>query len=164
MFWVVLAIVVVAIVVVVAVAVTVSRHKGNDSSASSANNGVSGSTTGNGGSTQSSGDTGVPTAPAAAIQTLVSQHGSGFESLPQFTVPSSAKGWLVHYLFNCAPYGSSGNFAIYVDDANGLTTSVAANELALAGGSTYYSYSHGTYSLQINSQCNWAAVVQTIPH
>lgn len=98
-----------------------------------------------------------------AIQTLFRQNGSGISTTPYFTVPSAAKGWLIHYLFNCASKGSPGNFRLYVKDSSGSPADVAANQLAMSGGNTYYNYTPGNYQLEINSGCAWTVVVQTIP-
>ncbi len=111
------------------------------------------------GSTGSTGTSSTTRAPAST--TLQSQHGSGFQDFPQFTVPSVAKGWLIHYLYDCA--GQPGNFVMYVENARGVAMSEAANEFGRRGGSTYYDDTPGTFRLSIASACAWAFEVQTNP-
>lgn len=100
---------------------------------------------------------------ASVPQTLQSQNGTGSQALSPFTVPASDKGWLIHYLFNCASLGSMGNLRIDVQSTSGSTVDTAANLEGVNGGSTYYNDTPGTYRLQIYTACDWAAVVQTIP-
>lgn len=105
----------------------------------------------------------VPTTPASTPQTLQSQNGAGVQLLSPFTVPPSDRGWLIHYLFNCASLGSTGNLRINVEDPTGSTLGTAANLVGVNGGSTYYDDAPGTYRLHIDTACDWAVVVQTIP-
>jgi hypothetical protein len=164
-FWFVVAAVVVVIIAIAAASVENNKLPSRAPVASSNNSGRSGSP-GSG----KSGDTGTiapapPTTTSASAPqtTLQSQDGSGNVSLPQFTVPSSAKGWLIHYLVNCAKIGQAANFSISVKDARDHPVDVAANQLWMTGGSTYYNYTPGRYALSIGSQCDWVVVVQTIP-
>ena len=106
----------------------------------------------------------APTTTTTAVpQTLLSVNGTGIQSLPQFTVQATAKGWLIHYEYNSA--GGNGFFQINVENATGLNSNQAVNELQDSGKSTYDNYSPGTYSLDINSPpaCSWTVVVQAIP-
>jgi hypothetical protein len=166
-FWFVVAAVV---VVIIAIAVANFENKKLPSRAvvaSSNHSGRSGSPgTGNSGKSRTTAPAPTTTTnPSAPQTTLQSQDGSGSESLPQFTVPSSVKGWLIHYLVNCANFGQAGNFAISVKNASDQPVAVAANQLGIrgVGGSTYFNFTPGTYALSIGSECDWVVVVQTIP-
>jgi hypothetical protein len=164
-FWVVVAAVVVVIIAIAAASVENDKLPSRAVVTSSNNSGRSGSPqSGNSDNTGTTAPAPPTTTSASAPQTtLQSQNGSGTESLPQFTVPSSAKGWLIHYLVNCANVGQAGNFSISVKDASDQPVDVAANQLGVKGGSTYYNYTPGTYALSIDSKCDWTVVVQTIP-
>ncbi len=158
LFWVV---VVAGVIVIVVLAVNKKSPTGGSSPVAS-NTGASTGSSGNTGSATTA-PASTTTTNASVAQTLQSQNGSGVQSLPQFTVASTEKGWLIHYLFDCSGRGSKGDFQVYVQDSKGRTVAVAANQLGTSGGSTYYSDTPGTYHLQVNSQCRWTVVVQTIP-
>jgi hypothetical protein len=164
-FWFVVAAVV---VIIIAIAVASAENTKLPSRAAVTSSNISGRSgspaSGNRGGTGTTAPAQTTTTGASAPQmTLQSQNGSGNESLPQFTAESSAKGWLIHYLFNCANVGQASNFAISVKDASDHQVDVAANQSGMNGGSTYYNSTTGTFSLSIVSECNWAVVVQTIP-
>ena len=59
--------------------------------------------------------------------------------------------------YDCSNYGSAGNFIV---DINGSTSSdVGPNELNTSGGGTDYYYDAGTFSFEIDSECNWSIAV-----
>jgi hypothetical protein len=164
-FWFVVAAVVVVIIAIAAASLENKKLPSRAVVASSSNSGRSGLPgSGNGGDTGTTAPSPPTTTSASAPQTtLQSQDGSRNESLPQFTVPSSAKGWLIHYLVNCANLGQAANFSISVKDASDRPVDVVANQFGMKGGSTYYNYTPGRYALSIDSECEWVVVVQTIP-
>lgn len=104
------------------------------------------------------------TRPAAPV-VLQTLSGSGIENGAQFTVPSGAKGWTLAWTYNCAAFGSSGNFVVniqgYGSAAN--TTDLGVNELASRGSGTEHYYDTGAFQLQMNSECKWTTKVATIP-
>ena len=59
--------------------------------------------------------------------------------------------------YDCSNYGSAGNFIV---DINGSTSGdVGPNELNTSGGGTDYYYDAGTFSFEIDSECNWSIAV-----
>jgi hypothetical protein len=109
---------------------------------------------------------GTTTAPAAKAtttpkakptsHTLISFSGNGIKNSPKFKTTSD---WTIHYSYNCANFGQSGNFAItYYTD--GSLEDVAVNELKKKGSGTAPIYDdNGTHYLSVNSECSWKVSV-----
>lgn len=76
---------------------------------------------------------------------------------PQFT--ESGK-WQMAWSYNCSNFGSSGNFGVTVNEPSSSTTyDQAPNELGTGGSGTDYYTNTGTFSLSVNSECNWTITV-----
>lgn len=92
-------------------------------------------------------------APAKAAKTVVlTTSGNGIKQTKSFTTGDD---WSVTYTFDCASFGSKGNFAISEDSGD-----VLANALATKGGDTTYKHSDaGTHSLSVDSECDWTLKV-----
>jgi hypothetical protein len=90
---------------------------------------------------------------------LWQQSGSGIQSGQQFTVPDTVKGWKEVWSYDCSGFGSQGNF---ITSINGSTDS-GTNQLGTGGGGTNYYYDSGTFSIDVNSECNWTDQAVTIP-
>jgi hypothetical protein len=115
--------------------------------------------------------TSAPTTTAAPVAPtkLQNRSGEGQRSLPRFTVPSSAKGWTLSYIYDCPSVGSTnagiGNFVIDVTGygSASVSTGQGPNEFGANGGATDTYDDTGTFSLDIDSDCHWTITVQTIP-
>jgi len=105
-----------------------------------------------------------PTKPPIPV-VLWSQSGSGIQSGPQFTVPSGDKGWDEIWTYNCANFGSSGNFVSSITGYGNAagTTDTGTNQLGASGSGTNHYYDTGTFAIQINSECAWTEKVMTVP-
>ena len=92
---------------------------------------------------------------------LWSASGQGAISGPQFTVPSTASGWIEQWSYNCSNFGSTGNFITSITGyANAVgTTDAGVNQLGASGSGSNYYYDSGTFSIQVNSECNWTESV-----
>jgi len=103
-------------------------------------------------------------APAAPV-VLWQQSGSGQASGQQFTVPAKDKGWNEVWTYNCASFGSSGNFISTINGYGGAssTTDGGANELGASGSSANHYYDTGTFSIDINSECDWTDEAVAVP-
>jgi len=66
----------------------------------------------------------------------------------------------IDWSYNCASFGSKGNFITTVYDSDGSLSDVAVNELAAKGSGVAPEYQGGTYYLQMNSECNWHVIVK----
>lgn len=92
----------------------------------------------------------------AAPKVLYQKAGSGTDSTPNFTAPTN---WNVVWTYNCASYGSSGNFQVTVEQAG--TGTLAAledtpiNQLGASGSGTQHYHYGGKLYLSINSECSW---------
>jgi hypothetical protein len=102
----------------------------------------------------SSGGGANPPPKAAAI--LLQESGNGIKNTGSFTVTGP---WQLIYTFDCASFGSSGNFIVEVADSSGRMVDIAVNELAAKGSSSSPQYTTGTLHLEINSECAWAVKV-----
>lgn len=91
-----------------------------------------------------------PKAPAKP-HTLLKASGSGIKNTAQFTAGDS---WTLHYSFNCANFGSSGNFV--VSDETGMPL---VNELKAKESGSSPQYTSGKHHLEINSECDWTVTV-----
>jgi hypothetical protein len=78
------------------------------------------------------------------------------------TTPTFAQSgnWTMSWNFNCAAFGSAGNFQVNVNQPSGdLTIDNGPNELAASGSGTDYYTDTGTFSLSVNSECDWSITV-----
>jgi hypothetical protein len=98
----------------------------------------------------------TPAAPAAK-KVLLDKKGSGINTTKKFT---AAGEWEIDWSYNCASFGSKGNFQIYVTSSDGSNDDVAANELGAKGSDISYEHQGGTYYLEMNSECNWHVIVK----
>jgi hypothetical protein len=96
------------------------------------------------------------TAPPAVVLNI---SGSGIKQTPDFTVTHDQ--WTIAYTFDCAAYGSAGNFAVDLTGVNGTNDSGAqgVNQLAPSGADTTTEHGAGTYYASINSECNWTVKI-----
>lgn len=85
--------------------------------------------------------------------TVLNQTGSGIKQTADFTV--TADQWTIAYAYNCANFGSSGNFTIEVDDADGSPSDIAVNELRTKNSSSTVEHGAGRFYLSIDSECDW---------
>jgi hypothetical protein len=97
---------------------------------------------------------------AAAPKVLIRFAGSGIENSAPFNVGSGPL--TVHYSFNCASFGQSGNFV--ADLLYGSQSSLNSDDLPIANGlamsgaqtTTVYPQDPGRdYYLSVNSECSW---------
>jgi len=114
--------------------------------------------------TATAADTAAPTSTSTAKTTakaktstvLPAMKGSGGKNTPKFTTGAD---WTIHYSFNCAGFGSKGNFQIYVYDGTSLGA-VGVNDLAAKGSGTAPIYGDsGSHYLTVNSECSWTVSV-----
>ena len=103
------------------------------------------------------------TAPAPVI--LWQQSGSGIESGQQFTVPPNVKGWNEVWTYNCSNFGQSGNFATNINGYGSAadTDDSGTNQLGMSGSGTDHYYDTGTFSIDVNSECDWTEEAVTVP-
>jgi hypothetical protein len=93
------------------------------------------------------------TTTVAAPKTLLDQQGSGTGNLEPFTVGGP---WHLTYSYNCANFGSAGNFQVYVKVGGELSfDDNGPNELKMSGSGSEYEPKGGTITLQVNSECEW---------
>jgi hypothetical protein len=109
-----------------------------------------------------SGTTTTSTVPSASV--LWTMSGSGDQSGPEFTVPSTATGWNEEWSFDCSNFGSVGNF---ITDITGfgsasITTDAGASQLGTSGAGANYHYDTGTFSIQVISECDWTETVVAV--
>ena len=107
-----------------------------------------------------------PTTTKPAVPVVVwQQSGSGQASGPQFTVPSSDKGWDEVWTYNCSAFGSNGNFATSITGFGGAasTTDAGANQLGPGGSGTNHYFDTGTFTIGVKSECAWTEKVVTVP-
>lgn len=105
----------------------------------------------------------TPTATATATATptpagpIFQQTGSGGTTTAPFQAPST---WTLNWTYDCAAFGSQGNFQVYVFQGSSLDFSDnGPNQLGASGtGSTHF-YSGGNLHLEINSECDWTVAV-----
>lgn len=100
----------------------------------------------------------VQSTAAPSTTVVLSKSGSGISRTKQFTIANDD--WSISYSFDCASFGSRGNFQIYVYDDGGDLVDVPANALAARGKDTVYETGGpGTFSLELNSECSWTVKV-----
>jgi len=105
-------------------------------------------------------DIGSP--PAAPKGVLLSMSGSGTETTEPFTVPSSARGWHVDWSYNCANFGTAGNFDfdVYQGTQPDFNDN-GPNQLGMKGEGVQHFYDTGTFHLETDSECDWTLLVGT---
>lgn len=145
----------VALVVGIVIGTAIGGSSKNDSSPS-----ASGST-----STSSSAPTAAksaaksaaPAAPAALAASVVLQtSGNGQKTTKTFTV---AANWSVKYTYNCASFGTQGNFVV-MEHGNALDGLPIVNTSGNKGSDVSYQHSDGGQrSLEVNSECDWTLTV-----
>ena len=91
---------------------------------------------------------------------LWQQSGSGIASGQRFTVPNSVQGWNEVWTYDCFNFSGSGNF---ITTINGSDTDTGNNQLGPGGHGTNYYYDTGTFSIDVNSECNWTDEAVTVP-
>ncbi len=64
--------------------------------------------------------------------------------------------WTLSWTYNCSNFGSQGNFDYFV---NGSSGDFGPNELGTSGSGTEYYTDTGTFSLTLNSECNWSVSI-----
>lgn len=76
---------------------------------------------------------------------------------PVFTQPGH---WLMSWSYNCANYGSPGNFIVDVQQpADDPNIDIGPNELGNSGSGTDFYYDAGSFQLAITSECDWSISV-----
>jgi hypothetical protein len=100
--------------------------------------------------------------PTLKLRTIATFTGSGIQNTPQFTVGGNGT-WKLLWAYNCASFGSSGNFIVSTDDMND-PNGVDVNELNTHGHGATYAYDDaGRHFLSVNSECNWRVRVIGTP-
>lgn len=71
-------------------------------------------------------------------------------------MPASAKGWHVNWTYNCASFGSEGDFdfEVYEGTQSDLNDS-GPNRLGKKGSGTQHYHDTGTFHLETGSECAW---------
>jgi len=157
--WIAIGAIVVVIIIIVA---SSSSKKNNDTTAATA----AGSTPTTAATPATAAAPTTTTTAASPVPTVVwTQSGSGQSSGAQFTIPSNAKGWNEVWTYDCSAFGSSGNFITTVNGFGGAagTTDQGVNELGANGSGTEHYYDTGTFSIDVNSECNWTDQAVVIP-
>ena len=104
--------------------------------------------------------TAAPPVTYKSVVIMPNKSGSGQASLAAFTIPANANGWNLGWAYNCAAFGSSGNFIVTVNGlGNTQTTDAGVNQLGNSGSSVESYYDTGTFQLVVNSECNWGLKV-----
>ena len=101
----------------------------------------------------------APTPKPTAAPPIFSASGSGIKTTADFTVPSE---WTLAYTYNCAAFGSTGNFLVegYNSDGSLDFTGPSVNELGAKGSSsTAVHADSGKKYLSIDSECSWTVTV-----
>ena len=106
-------------------------------------------------------------APAATAKTLLAITGNGIKTSKSFRASGDSVD--VTYSFNCAAFGSQGNFQIMFYGASALGPTmpdILANALAAKGSDTTTEYLNGAtgpFHVEINSECSWSVRVIGTP-
>ena len=98
----------------------------------------------------------VPSLPTAAPSTLLDISGQGTKSTQKFTASGD---WDLAYTYNCANFGSTGNFAVEITADDPTTLELPVDELGMSGASVEHYHDPGTFYLQITSECLWTVKV-----
>ncbi len=100
---------------------------------------------------------GASTLRAADTVTFTSAQVGTSGNTAQFTQTGN---WQMAWTYDCASFGSSGNFNVNVNQPSGdLATDAAPNELGMSGSGTDYYYDTGAFSLSVTSECTWSITV-----
>jgi hypothetical protein len=90
-----------------------------------------------------------------SARVVLTEYGKGTKSTATFSVLGD---WDLSYSFNCAVFGSEGDFI--VDGTNGGSYVIA---LAMQGkGTTHLHDGNGAMRLSINSECSWKIQVEQL--
>lgn len=87
-------------------------------------------------------------------EAVFSQSGSGITNTNPFRIKDS---WRLHYSFDCANFGQSGNFAADIETSRGnpVLSDTGPNLLQLRGEGSSYEPRGGRVFISINSECDW---------
>jgi hypothetical protein len=79
-------------------------------------------------------------------------------------VPANASGWDEDWSYNCASFGSSGNFITSITGYGNAagTLDSGANQLGAHGSGVNHYYDAGTFSISVNSECSWTEKIVTV--
>jgi len=107
---------------------------------------------------------GIPAASQVFATTLWSENGSGVESGPLFTVPSTAKGWIEQWSFNCSNFGLNGDFSTSITGHGSAQYSgdSGASQYGFSGYGTNFYYDTGVFNIEVISECTWSETVSAI--
>jgi hypothetical protein len=96
------------------------------------------------------------TAPVA-LKVLLDKSGSGINQTAKFTAGGD---WEIDWSYDCTKFGSNGNFIITVYNGDGTPSGIAANQLGAKGADVSNQHQHGTFYLEMNSECDWHVIVK----
>lgn len=98
----------------------------------------------------------TPTPKPTPPRVVLSVQGNGAKSTAKFDAPDQ---WDLDWTYNCAAFGSSGNFQVSV--SGGSTNYVGVNTLGARGsGTEYYHQGDTGLYLEVNSECSWTIQVK----
>jgi hypothetical protein len=91
--------------------------------------------------------------------------GSDLQHGPLFTVPSSAKGWLENWTFNCRATGHPGTFITTIHGSGSARTTTVSGVHAegMGGSGTNHYDDTGTFSISVDSACGWTDRAVAVP-
>lgn len=93
---------------------------------------------------------------APATSVVLQASGTGQKTTKTFTV---AADWSVKYTYDCASFGTSGNFAV-LEHGNDLDGLPIINTMGDKGSDITYQHSDGGQRLlEVNSECDWTLTV-----
>ena len=96
-------------------------------------------------------------APTSTPATFTSGQIGATGSSPQFAVSGA---WTMAWSYNCASFGSTGNFAVSINQPSGdFTFDIGPNELGTGGSGTDSYTDTGVFNLSILSECSWSITV-----
>lgn len=73
---------------------------------------------------------------------------------------SQSGNWTMSWSFNCTNFGSAGNFQVTINQPAGdLSPDLGVNELSVSGNGAEFYEDTGTFSLAVNSECDWSITV-----
>jgi len=110
-----------------------------------------------GGSNNPAASTPAASTAPVALKVLLDKTGSGINKTRDFTAGGD---WEIDWSYDCTSFGSQGNFAIAVYNADGSLDDIAANQLGKKGSDVSNEHQGGTYYLEMNSECNWHVIVK----
>jgi hypothetical protein len=91
--------------------------------------------------------------PAPSHAVLLQQHGSGTATTKRFTAPAD---WDLAWSYDCAAFGSQGNFQVFPNSNNAFASLVPVNQLGRSGKGVEHYHEGGQIYLEINSECSWS--------